>query len=70
MPRRIDDKCINCGWCIPQCPVDCIAFNEDKMITEIDESICIDCGACQQVCPTDAIREVLNLFKGGKNKDE
>lgn len=70
MPRRIDeDKCISCGWCIPQCPVDCISHNEDRFTVEIDESICIDCGACQQVCPTTAINEaILNITKEYKEK--
>ncbi|MCK9236210.1 MAG: 4Fe-4S binding protein [Acholeplasmataceae bacterium] len=55
MPRRINEDCIACGACVPECPVDCIA---EGPIYVIDEDICIDCGACQEVCPTDAIFEV------------
>ncbi|MGE4321177.1 MAG: DUF362 domain-containing protein [Acholeplasmataceae bacterium] len=56
MPRRINDDCIACGACVPECPVDCIS--EGDPIYVIDEDICIDCGACQAVCPADAIIEV------------
>jgi NAD-dependent dihydropyrimidine dehydrogenase PreA subunit len=69
MPRRINDTCINCGWCVTQCPVDCISFNEDRMITEIDERICIDCGACQQVCPVSSINEVIKELREAKEDD-
>lgn len=70
MPRRINDKCIGCEWCIPQCPVDCISWNHEGLKVEINENICIDCGACQQVCPVSAIDEVLKNLKGDKKKDE
>jgi len=48
----INDDCINCGACEPECPVNCISAGETKFI--IDGAICIDCGACADVCPVDA----------------
>lgn len=52
MPHRITDKCIACGACKQECPVDCITEGD---IYVIDASACIDCGACAAVCPADAI---------------
>ena len=53
MSYIINNDCISCGACQPECPVDCIA--EGDSIYVIDPDICIDCGACAPVCPTDAI---------------
>ena len=52
MAYLINDNCINCGACAPECPVDCISANDTQYI--IDESVCISCGACAAVCPVDA----------------
>ena len=52
MAYMINDECVNCGACVPGCPVNAISEGEDKMV--IDESLCIDCGACGDVCPVDA----------------
>jgi len=56
MAYRINDKCISCGACKPECPVGCIAEGEDKYV--IDEETCISCGACAGVCPVEAPEEV------------
>lgn len=53
---RINDECINCGACAPECPVEVISEGDDKYI--IDEEGCIDCGNCAEVCPVDAPKEV------------
>lgn len=52
MPYIINDSCIACGACEPECPVTAITEGDPKYI--IDESACIDCGACASVCPVDA----------------
>lgn len=68
MPRQINDKCINCEYCIPQCPVVCIYTDQTKMKVLIDAKVCIDCGACQQVCPVNAIDEITINLKKEKSK--
>ncbi len=52
MAYLINDDCISCGACVPECPVSAISEGDDKMV--IDDSICVDCGACANVCPVDA----------------
>jgi ferredoxin len=48
----INDDCINCGACVPECPVDAIKEGGEKYTINAD---CIDCGACVGSCPVDAI---------------
>ena len=52
MAYLINENCISCGACEPECPVSCITAGDDKYV--IDASTCIDCGACAGVCPVDA----------------
>ncbi|NLE25085.1 MAG: 4Fe-4S binding protein [Clostridiaceae bacterium] len=52
MAYKINDDCISCGACEPECPVNCISEGEDKYI--IDGDACIDCGSCASVCPVEA----------------
>ena len=52
MAYIINDDCISCGACEPECPVNCIT--EGDSIYVIDGAECIDCGACADVCPTDS----------------
>lgn len=52
MTYKINDDCINCGACEPECPVSCISEGDGKY--EIDAEACIDCGSCESVCPVDA----------------
>jgi ferredoxin len=56
MAYRINDKCISCGACSPECPMECISEGTEKYI--IDEEKCISCGACASVCPVEAPEEV------------
>ncbi|HBR29080.1 MAG TPA: ferredoxin [Firmicutes bacterium] len=52
MAYKINDDCISCGVCEPECPVEAISEGEDKYV--IDPEKCTDCGACADVCPVDA----------------
>lgn len=52
MAYKITDKCISCGACAAECPVQCISQGETQY--QIDSSACISCGTCQGVCPVDA----------------
>lgn len=45
-------KCIDCGKCVGQCPMD---------VRHVGDHECIHCGECIDVCPTSAI-----TFKAGK----
>jgi ferredoxin len=51
MAYVIQDACIACGACEPECPVEAISPGD---IYVIDADKCIDCGACNAVCPVDA----------------
>ena len=53
MAYKITDKCISCGQCEGECPVEAISEGDDRYV--IDAEKCIDCGACAAVCPVDAI---------------
>ncbi|HZK38907.1 MAG TPA: 4Fe-4S binding protein [Clostridia bacterium] len=52
MAYFINDDCISCGLCEPECPVDAISEGDDKYV--IDAELCTDCGNCAEVCPTQA----------------
>ncbi|MFH1454248.1 MAG: 4Fe-4S binding protein [Armatimonadota bacterium] len=53
MAHKINDECIACGACEPQCEVGAISEAGDKY--NIDAEKCTDCGACVDVCPVGAI---------------
>jgi ferredoxin len=55
MAYKITDKCIRCGACAAECPVQCISAGDEKFV--IDASACISCGTCQGVCPVEAPEE-------------
>ncbi len=52
MAYVINDDCISCGACQPECPVDAISEGDGKFV--IDAEKCIDCGSCAAVCPVSA----------------
>ena len=55
---QIDQElCIECGQCIPYCPVGAIYSGDDD--TDIDFDECVECGSCLRCadCPTDAIHQ-------------
>lgn len=52
MAYIINDDCISCGACEPECPVNAISEGDTKYV--INPEICIDCGACASVCPVSA----------------
>ena len=59
MALLINDECINCDVCEPECPNDAIYQGEE--IYEIDWRLCTQCVGhfeepqCQVVCPVDCI---------------
>jgi len=52
MAYKINDACINCGACEPECPTEAITAGDSVYVVDADK--CIDCGACANVCPVDA----------------
>jgi len=55
MAYVINDDCINCGVCVPECPTDCIKEGDGKYVVVAAD--CISCGVCANVCPVDACKE-------------
>jgi len=54
MAVKVDtDKCVGCGACVENCPVNALALHGDKV--KVDGSSCIDCGVCVGTCPTEAL---------------
>jgi len=58
MALYINDECIACDACLPECPVE--AITEGDPIYVIDPDVCVECEghfddpACAEVCPTDS----------------
>ena len=55
MAYKISDKCIACGLCKENCPVEAISEGEPYYV--IDPEKCISCGLCKSNCPMEAIAE-------------
>jgi len=59
MALLINDECINCDVCEPECPNEAISPGEE--IYEIDPDLCTECVGhydepqCVEVCPVDCI---------------
>ena len=51
-----DSRCIRCGACIPNCPLDAIDRDNGQVVT--DRAACIVCSSCMDACAADA-REVV-----------
>ena len=58
MALEINDDCIACGACEPECPV--TAISEGDPIYIIDPGVCVECQGyydspqCAEICPVDA----------------
>jgi len=59
MALMINEECVNCGVCEPECPNEAISEGEDIYV--IDPSKCTECVGhydepqCVDVCPVDCI---------------
>lgn len=52
MAYQISERCVQCGSCVPVCPVEAISFQGGKVV--IDDTKCVSCGGCAAVCPVSA----------------
>ncbi len=56
MSLKINEECIACGACEPECPVEAISEGDDIFV--IDPDVCVECEgyfdepACIENCPT------------------
>ena len=61
MAMKINDECISCGACEPECPNQ--AISEGDTIYQIDPGKCTECEGvaespkCVSVCPVDAVEK-------------
>jgi len=59
MALYINEDCINCGACEPECPVEAISEGEEYYV--IDPNLCVECVGyhdtpqCKEVCPVECI---------------
>jgi energy-converting hydrogenase A subunit P len=63
--RIIDwDKsnCKKCQLCIPDCPTDCISFDEAQDTIVRDKNRCLRCSICYQTCPFSVIKYFIAKF--------
>ena len=58
-PVIIKKKCVGCGICKNNCPVDAITIKDKK--ATIDKTKCIRCYCCQEFCPKIAVK-AKNIF--------
>ncbi len=58
-PTVTNKKCVGCGICKNNCPVDAIEIKNKKAV--IDKTKCIRCYCCQEFCPKEAIA-ARNIF--------
>ncbi|MCK4493241.1 MAG: YfhL family 4Fe-4S dicluster ferredoxin [Methylococcales bacterium] len=64
MSLIIDDECINCDVCEPECPNSAISEGEEFYV--IDPTLCTECVGhydepqCIEVCPVDCIEKDAN----------
>jgi heterodisulfide reductase subunit A len=57
-PIRADisaDNCSGCRMCNALCPYQAITFDEEKKVSEVNQTLCKGCGTCVAACPAGAI---------------
>ena len=60
MAMKINEDCIACGACLPECPTNSIS-EDDGVLYVIDSTTCVECVGhhdspqCASVCPVECI---------------
>ncbi|EKE87076.1 4Fe-4S binding protein [Idiomarina xiamenensis] len=55
----INEVCINCDMCVPECPTEAIGMGPQHY--QIEQNLCVECEGyypqpnCYAVCPIDAV---------------
>jgi NAD-dependent dihydropyrimidine dehydrogenase PreA subunit len=65
---KIDtDKCIGCGDCVRDCPVDAVKLVKKKAV--INDQWCTHCGVCMRVCESEAVIDDDSMPEGALECD-
>lgn len=71
MACKINNKCVNCEMCEPECPHGAISFNGQTFV--IDKNLCTECKDiyptphCMDVCPVNCIKKEQELTNNKKS---
>lgn len=57
------EKCIGCGTCIINCPMDVIRMGDDKKALVRYPADCMACGACSFECTQKAIQVTRERYE-------
>jgi NAD-dependent dihydropyrimidine dehydrogenase PreA subunit len=61
------DKCIGCGDCVRDCPVDAVKLVKKKAV--INDQWCTHCGVCMRVCESEAVIDDDSMPEGALECD-
>ena len=53
-PKPDPSRCLGCGECVRDCPVQAMTLTEHKAV--VDRRRCIRCYCCQEVCPVHVVK--------------
>jgi ferredoxin len=52
---RNDEKCVQCGVCVPICPTGALSVDLETRKIGFDDAKCIACELCVRICPPRAM---------------
>jgi len=70
LPFFDESRCVGCGLCVENCPVEALHVPDDGKLPEAIRGVCIGCGECVAVCPNDAVvlrDEEITDWQRGRN---
>ena len=54
------NKCVGCGTCVDECPVDAVYLKSG--VATIEQEECVSCGDCLDLCPQNSIRDIQRVL--------